>query len=635
MTLHLFITPCVFFFSAIIAFYIPGDLLVSRLHIEPLQRVLTAISLGIVLWALQGFVFGFLGVRFLTYIYLIFFLTAWINLNKQKKIYLKNVKIDKTLLSIIIVGSLSQLSAVWFIGYKTAKGLLFCCRGIPDAIYHLALTNSLIQSIPPQEPGMSGAIVSNYHYLSNLVVADLVRVFRLPLFETQFQYANITLVFLLGLSIIVISKMLKLKAPFARFLALFVFFNSSALYVLTFLRGRGFNFDIEILDDATKLLAGPPRAFSIVLLFSSLPLFLIWIKTKKIYPGILLSLILGSLIGFKVYTGIFAVAGLVFLLFYFIIKKRPQMVIPIITAFIVMALFYLPVNKLGGSFHFNGFWRIENFILTKDLAIARLEYIRLNFLNHKNYLAVAVLEAIFLFSYIIFQFGSTALAFLQNKKSLSILPKELNIFLISGLLFSLIAGLFFIQNPGGANSIQFVITFFIISSIYAALACHYWLQKIPKVYAIVASLIITVLTISFSVHEVVYNIFYIKNSGGFFVNNDEINSLQHINNISDHNSLFLIDPAKLDDETILYLTLLTKKKLYLAATGLLHDHGVNTIDRENFVRNIFNVSDQEFINSALKNNDIRFIYLSNSDIKGLEKYKIEYSSQDKKILDVN
>lgn len=60
----------IFLLAVVLAFFIPGDLFIRRLNLTNFQRVVLAVAGGMVLWALQGFIFGFLGLRDLTYVYL-------------------------------------------------------------------------------------------------------------------------------------------------------------------------------------------------------------------------------------------------------------------------------------------------------------------------------------------------------------------------------------------------------------------------------------------------------------------------------------------------------------------------------------------------------------------------------------
>lgn len=67
-----------FLLATTIAVFIPGDVLVRRLGLPTFQRVVLALGLGLVMWALQGFVFGFLGLRNLTYAYLVLAGILWL-----------------------------------------------------------------------------------------------------------------------------------------------------------------------------------------------------------------------------------------------------------------------------------------------------------------------------------------------------------------------------------------------------------------------------------------------------------------------------------------------------------------------------------------------------------------------------
>src|SRR4030042_6029488 len=284
----------IFILAVILAFFIPGRLALLPLKRSFFEQIVIGSSIGIVLWALQGYIFGLLGIRWASFFYLAFCFILWIYLYKKYfiklRIHFPN-QIDILSFLIIIGGSILSLSAVWFMGVRQSNGLFFCCRGVPDAIYHLSLTNQLINNFPPYEPGMSGVLVKNYHYLSNLAVADLSRVFKLDFVRVQFQFMSLFLTLLLGASAFVLANILKLSVSFAIWLAIFFYGSGDILYLLFLLRGKGLNFGVTILDDATKLLAGPPRAFSIVIFIAGISLFLIWIKRKNTYSGILMALI--------------------------------------------------------------------------------------------------------------------------------------------------------------------------------------------------------------------------------------------------------------------------------------------------------------------------------------------------------
>ena len=63
------------------------------------------------------------------------------------------------------------------------------------------------------------------------------------------------------------------------------------------------------------------------------------------------------------------------------------------------------------------------------------------------------------------------------------------------------SGIFFQQTSGGANSFNFLVSIFIIGSMYTALTCYYWLEKINKNFMWLLVILIIVLTASRAIRE--------------------------------------------------------------------------------------------------------------------------------------
>lgn len=603
----------VFLVAASLAFFIPGSLALYPLRRSFAENLVLGTIIGIVLWSIQGYVFGSLGVRWMSSGYLAITLILWIYFyrnffNFKNKISFPK-RIDFLSLSIITLGTILNLSAVWFIGVKQADGLFFCCRGVPDAIYHLSLTNQIVNTFPPTEPGMDGVLVKNYHFLSNLVVADISRVFKLDFIRVQFQFMSVLLALLLGSSAFVLSNILKLGKSFGHWLALFLYASGDILYLLPFLRGQGFNFGVTILDDATKLLAGPPRAFSIVILLGGIALFLIWIKKKDLYPGLIMAILMGTLIGFKVYTGLFALMGISAIGVYFVFKKNWKMILPLIIAILISLSYHFQINRDAGGIYFNGLWRFENFAQHKNLAISKLDYLRLSALDENKIYLVIALEVLFIIIYFTFLFGTTILGLFQNKKSLKIFPEELNIFLIPAIFGSLIIGSFFLQHTGGANTVQFVVTVFIVASIYASLSLYFWIKKLTKYLAIIASVAVLILTLPRAINETSQNLLNIYNGEGMKLSNAQLESIGFLRNNTSPNALFVVEPWMAENEEFLIVTFLSDRSVFLAGANILRDHGHDTKLREQIVKEIYNTKDPQRVKQLLSENKIKYIYV--------------------------
>src|SRR5258708_1221566 len=67
-----------FFITIFIAWYLPGNFFLRKVLHDKFQRRVIATLAGMALWGWQGFIFGYLEMRWLTYFYIIFFLTLYL-----------------------------------------------------------------------------------------------------------------------------------------------------------------------------------------------------------------------------------------------------------------------------------------------------------------------------------------------------------------------------------------------------------------------------------------------------------------------------------------------------------------------------------------------------------------------------
>lgn len=607
-----------FLLAIFVSFYIPGLFFVKKLNLSTVQSITISLIVGMVMWAFQGFILGYLNLRFLTYFYLGIFLFLEFNDSNKKHVFkfinsLKNIKIDKTILLIILLGVIIQLSTVWFFGLKNNNGLILCCGDTSDNLYHIALTNQLIQRIPPFEPGMFGTTVHNYHYLSNLVTAELSRVFNLPLLYTQFQYSTLFISLMLGLSALVFSQILGIGKIYSKWLLFFLYFGGDLVFLILSILTRNLNFSMSSLEDGAKFLANPPRAFSIVVFFAGLSLLVIYVKNKNLRAGLLLTLIFGSLVGFKIYTGIFALCGLGALgLYYIFIKRKYLLIFPLILSVIISLLVYLPVNSSAGGLYFTGLWRFENLAAQHAFGLDNINNAFQIYLNHNNWIRIAQYEIIFLSLYFFVIFGTKLIGFIQTKKSLSLIPKEINIFLLAGIITSLIAGLFFEQKTGGSNTFNFVVSVFIIGSVYTALTCFYFLQKFNKKIKYFLIIIIILLTIPRVGYQFISNLSLVFNNPPV-LGNYQIDAFNFIKENSKNDSLVLMDKNYfLLSASTPYVSFFTNRPMYLSGEVILRSHGIIFTDRQNLSNIIFSSTDSAKIEYFLKKSGIQYIITSNS-----------------------
>ena len=601
-----------------LSFSVPGVVLLERYKLGKFQAFVLGTMLGLVLWIWQGFIFGYLGLRFMTYVYVFSFFLVWVykiarkrkTIFKVKKINIQHILINKWILIVIFLGVLMQVSAVWFTGVLVSTGVYFCCGNISDSLYHIALTNQIVKTIPPYEPGMYGIIVHNYHYLSSLVVAELIRVYKLPLVATDYQFMSLFISLFLGLTAVSFSKSLNLSRNFLLWLLFFLYFGGDFIYVFLLILGKGLSFSMGSLEDGSIFLVNLPRAYAVTVLFSILSMLVLWIKKRRVFEGVLIGLMISVLIGLKVYVGIFALVGIVFLTVYFLFKKE-WVILPIfITSILGSLVFYLPVNSGAGGIYYTGFWLFENFISQPQFGLIRMELARTIYQQHNNVLRLIEYEGIYILIYVFCIFGSKIIAFFQTKKSLSQIPLPIHIFLISGLVSSCILGFFYQQNSGGSNSFNFTVNVFILISIYAALAISFWLNRLIKPVAIVLAMGIILITVPRVMNQFYANATWVIGQKGFFVANSQLDLLSVLNKISEKNSLVLVHSDFSEQEpTTPLISFITDRPMFLSGEGILVSHNIPIAKRAGIKKTIFKSANDLRVGMAIKNENIQYILL--------------------------
>ncbi len=609
-----------FFIAVFLAFFIPGDLLIRKYNLSIFQRFALGTGIGIVLWGWQGFIFGYLGLRLLSYVYIIILFLLWIKI--QGREFLRAI-IDKAIFAnidwvvalLIMVGVGVQLSSVWFNGVYLKEGLFFCCGNLFDNILHVALTSQAVKNFPPFEPGMYGEIVRNYHYWGNLVIGELIRVFSLPLISTQNQYSMFLISVLLGLSGVVFGQICGLGKSFYRWLVLFLYFGGDLIFLLVSFMRKEVNFQMSSLEDGAKFLVNPPRAISIIILFIGLSLFLIWLKKKNLSFGLVMVFILTSTVGFKVYTGFFVLIGLFALLVFYIFKKKFQFIFLFLAAVSLSVVIYFPVNSGAGGLYFTGLSLFQNFIVQPWMMLDRLELARRIYLDHHSWLRVIQYEVTFAAIFITTVFGTKLLGLFQTRKSLSRLPIELHIFLISGMAVSAILGLFFQQYTGGSNTFNFLVSIFIIGSIYTALACSYWLNKLHFYIKIFLVISIVILTSTRVLQTAFVNIQNIQMEKGFIIDNFELSGLRYLREKTEKDAIILVDykTFKTDAESP-YVSFLADRQMFLSGLGNeLTAHGIDFSARKAVADTILTGHNPKEIRRQLFKYRIDYMYLSTSN----------------------
>jgi hypothetical protein len=492
----------------VLCLYIPGAAVIRSFRLPPIISIPLSIVVGLVLFAFQGMLFGYLGVRWLSYVYL-FAMVCWFVIGHfYKKTPTETVgdapmlSLDWVVVAIAAVGSLVQLSIIWFTGILHDGAAYFCCGNMNDNMWFTAVSAELVKRFPPNHPGLYGVTLQNYHYWSNLAVAEITRLFGISYFSVLFQYAPILLVIVNALLLLSFVRINGLSKTYGRWLFFFMYFGSDIVWVLVALRGTEKFFSMSGIEDGAGYLANMPRAYATTIFLAVLILLSLWIKKRSVKLGVITAGMLGCLVGFKVYAAFFAFFGLGAVALYHIIWKKDWSTMWLLVGSLFVALgVYLPVNSGAGGIYWTGMWRYREFIVQTGLKLDRLEMARTIYANDGKWMKAGMYDALFFVAYMITIFGTKLLGFFQTRRSLRTFPIELNIFFAAGIGASLFLGCFFQQSSGGANTFNFLVYVFTLLSFHAALAMEDASVRFSKPVYAVCVVFVVILTVP----RIIYN----------------------------------------------------------------------------------------------------------------------------------
>ncbi len=501
-----------------------------------------------------------------------------------------------------------QMSFGIFMGATDPKGLSFCCIDASDNLYFLSLSRELIHNIPPTEPGLAGVVVNNYHYLSNVFIADLSRIFFIPVNILQYQVSAVYLPILLGLGVLAFSLSITKKLRYAFWLLFFIYFGGDFIWLLMIILQKGTNFfSMSSLEDGAKFLSNPPRSFATIQLFGALTLFMYWlVKDRNIKKAVVIGIVFGTLVGFKVYIGIFAMMGLGALSIWWIFKKEYwRLILPFVSVIVVMTV-YLPVNVGAGGLYFTSFWFFENFIVQPYLQLERLELARRIFLDDNKQVKALAFELLYVAIVVFALFGTKLIGFIQSRKSIKLLPLELHILLIAGIIPSIIVGFFFQQTSGGSNTFNFLVNVFVFGSIYTA-ATAFWLTSYRKSFTIFVVIFIVGLTIPRVVFETKQNIKRLATHQVMTFSHNQLNAFQFLK--KQEKGLVVVDHTYFGlDRTSPLIAYFTEQPMFLSGIQILESHNIKVGKRLRVYETILNGSDIASA-KALKSNNITYLIL--------------------------
>ena len=601
-----------FLFGIVIGLYFPGRLFLrTSIQVQsPFHRITLFVGFGMVLWILQAYLFGLLHIRWMSYVYLAtstiisMFTYASVPKAKWKK-------------------SLRKLAKYWWVVVVFIAGVVIqTVQSIPsgfifrdgwhtfiadDALWHLGLTGELIRHMPPNEPGTAGLLLTNYHYLANLFIADFSRVFGLPLLTVQFFFICVFLSMMLGLLLFVLGRMAGLSMVGAALVMYLQYFASDTIYAIPLITRHVVDFSVHPLEDGTMFLENPPRAFASVITVVGIILLVQTVRSKRVLLSVLTGITFGVVIGCKIHSGIMVLIGLFAIGLYALFKRNWVLLVAPILALILSVAIYLPTNSGAGGPVFAPFEMAHMFVVQPNLSLSFLELRRLIYLQHNNYIRVLEMNLIMLGIFYISQFGLRTIGWFGWRIARKSLGTEVAIFLFASLVGTTLFGTLFIQPITYADIFNSYLAASVILSLLNALILERLIRAQSKVIAVVILLIIGAMTIPRIFYRMQQFSKELQNSAAI-ISNSEIHALDFVREkVKSDTVVYVFNKAQIDGYES-YVSALTSHDTFLAGQNYLGRHGVDYSGKQRLADIIATSFDPALVNNILKSNRIGILY---------------------------
>lgn len=501
-----FLTTVKFLLFVILALFIPGWLMVKGIKDEHfLVKLFLSISLGFVGVTLVSYLGGYLKVPWIIYPYVGLSAFLFLGLKCYRQLLVEKGRLQITIfklgfLSLIGAGSIFQSLSMMRSGWAYDFGLGFWGPTGHDGIWHQALINQLARQVPPENPGFSGTLLSNYHYFYDLLVAVTYRLSAVPVLDLLYRFYPVLFSLLIGVGTYLLVMKFTQKRIAALISVYFVYFAGSFGWIVEYIRERHYGGESAFwANQPVSANLNPPFAVSLVLIIAILLVFFTVIKQRSLRAGILLVLLAGSLIEFKVYAGVIVLGGLLLTAASQVVFQRSMLMLKVFLGSLALSLVvFLPQNiRSGELLVFAPFWFVHSMVDFPDrVGWTRLSLARQAGVVRGEWFKFFAAESVSLFLFIAGNLGTRFIVIFSLitaiKKKLWMQEKYVFILGMSGA--SLLIPLLFIQKGNPWNTIQFFYYFIYFVAIFTGITLLSIFRKLPRKAGYLLVLLILIIT---------------------------------------------------------------------------------------------------------------------------------------------
>ena len=384
---------------------------------------------------------------------------------------MKKIYIILITLILILFGAVFQNIAMFRTGMSYSYGIGYWGPLARDGVWHEALVAQLNKHISPQNPGLAGNALINYHYYYDLTVS-LIHHLGIP--SNILIYIILPIIFsvLLGIGTYKLADVL-FENKFVSILSVFfAYFASSFGWVVSLLKGQAIAGESDFwANQPVSMNLNPPYAISLVMIIFIILFVNSYLKRSTFIKAFFIIILSGTLIEFKVYAGAILLGGLFVLAIKRLYFNRDfKLIIISIFSIILSLIVFIPQNKQSlGLIEVNPFWLVNTMIDAGDrVGIASLSSKRFTYQESHQYIKFAAVEAIGFLIFFIGNLGTRIVGLFGLKRKQ--LTSDIFIFIFAMMLASFIPVLIFTQKGNPWNIIQFFYYFLYFVGLFSAFA---------------------------------------------------------------------------------------------------------------------------------------------------------------------
>lgn len=366
-----------------------------------------------------------------------------------------------------------------------------------DAVWHLAVSETLFHNFPFEMPNMSGTLMHGYNYLLDIVVAGLSFVTRISVSTWFFKLLPIAWFVCMSYLLYVFSSTYRKSKTFPLFVWFFAFFGSSFGFALRLMNTGNLWGSSSLLSmQSLQNMLNPQFAWSLIPLIA---LLIGLSRSKREYSDyIKYGIYTFIAIGLKFYTGaiMLLIIGADMLISLIVDRKNIEkiiidgLIVASMTAISVL-IFYSPDSSTGFPFIFKPLATVNPVIEDKSLFYLSKWAERL---YSYNGIKLVILELGVLITFVVLNYGTRIFGLFGYLSKDELSNKRIKSLLIIGSIGSLAMSILLIQRGVWWNTVQFLYVSLFLTGILAAEGID-MLVRSKKVVAYLSVLVILILTI--------------------------------------------------------------------------------------------------------------------------------------------